>query len=195
MLFACISICSYADQPQYTKADSTKVMELLKAGKKQKKGTNLMVFFARQLRDVPYVAQTLEVNNKERLVINLRQLDCTTYVENVLALKRCIDNKKYSFADFCNTLRQIRYQQGNVSYQTRLHYFTWWVTDNTKKGFVKERQSTKFPFTKIQKINVDWMSTHSNNYPMLKANPSWISDIAKAEKSVNGQTIRYIPKE
>jgi hypothetical protein len=88
----------------------------------------------------------------------------------------------------------IRYQQGNVSYQQRLHYFTWWVADNAKKGFVSERQSTKFPFTKVQKVNVDWMTTHSNNYPMLKANPSWISDIAKAEKSVNGQTVRYIPK-
>ena len=109
MFLALVCMSSFADKPQYTKADSIKVMELLKAGKKQKKGTNLMVFFARQLRDVPYVAQTLEVNNKERLVINLRQLDCTTYVENVLALKRCIDSKKYSFNDFCNTLRQIRY--------------------------------------------------------------------------------------
>jgi hypothetical protein len=32
------------------------------------------------------VAHTLEPNNNERLIINLRQLDCTTFVEQVAAL-------------------------------------------------------------------------------------------------------------
>src|SRR5512142_59189 len=37
----------------------------------------------------PYVAHTLEVPGPEHLVVNLQGLDCTTFVENVLALSRC----------------------------------------------------------------------------------------------------------
>lgn len=51
---------------------------------------DLIIAIARQLRGIPYVAKTLEVNKQEKLVINLSQLDCTTYVENVLAIYLCI---------------------------------------------------------------------------------------------------------
>ena len=70
----------------YTKADSIKVMQLLNKGKKLAKDKNLILFYARQLVGIPYVAQTLEINKEEQLIVNLHQLDCTTYVENVLAL-------------------------------------------------------------------------------------------------------------
>ena len=53
---------------------------------------DLIIAIARQLRGIPYVAKTLEVNKQEKLVINLSQLDCTTYVENVLAIYLCIKN-------------------------------------------------------------------------------------------------------
>ena len=45
----------------YTKEDSLKVVQLLDAGKKQTRGTNLTLFFAEQFIGVPYVASTLEV--------------------------------------------------------------------------------------------------------------------------------------
>ena len=45
----------------YTKADSLKVVQLLDAGKKQTRGTDLTLFFAEQFIGVPYVASTLEV--------------------------------------------------------------------------------------------------------------------------------------
>src|SRR5690606_423375 len=35
-----------------------------------------------------YVPGTLEVPGPERLVVNLRELDCVTFVENVLAIAR-----------------------------------------------------------------------------------------------------------
>lgn len=34
----------------------------------------------------PYVAHTLEVNDEEKLVVNFDEVDCTTFVEYVLAL-------------------------------------------------------------------------------------------------------------
>ncbi len=47
-----------------------------------------------------YVAHTLEVNDEEELVINLSALDCNTFVENVLAISRCIKQGKTSFNDY-----------------------------------------------------------------------------------------------
>ena len=160
----------------YTKADSIKVMKLLEQGKKLSKDKNIILFYARQLMGVPYVAQTLEVNKQEQLIVNLRQLDCTTYVENVLALTPCTENKKLpTFADFCYYLRMLRYEGGKVDYPTRLHYFTAWISDNTKLGFVHEIQANSAPFTKVQTVNVDYMSQHIDNYPMLKAHPEEVS--------------------
>ena len=144
---------------------------------------------------VPYVAQTLEVNKQEQLIVNLRQLDCTTFVENVLALTLCTENKKLpTFADFCYYLRMLRYEGGKVDYPTRLHYFTAWISDNTKLGFVHEIQANSAPFTKVQTLDVDYMSQHIDNYPMLKAHPEWIQAISKMEQQLTGKKFHYIPK-
>ena len=179
----------------YTKADSIKVMKLLEQGKKLPKDKNIILFYARQLIGVPYVAQTLEVNKQEQLIVNLRQLDCTTYVENVLALTLCTENKKLpTFADFCYYLRMLRYEGGKVDYPTRLHYFTAWISDNTKLGLVHEIQANSAPFTKVQTLYVDYMSQHIDNYPMLKAHPEWIQAISKMEQQLTGKKFHYIPK-
>ena len=179
----------------YTEADSIKVMKLLEQGKKLSKDKNIILFYARQLIGVPYVAQTLEVNKQEQLIVNLRQLDCTTYVENVLALTLCTENKKLpTFADFCYYLRMLRYEGGKVDYPTRLHYFTAWISDNTKLGLVHEIQANSAPFTKVQTLYVDYMSQHIDNYPMLKAHPEWIQAISKMEQQLTGKKFHYIPK-
>ncbi|KGI61074.1 N-acetylmuramoyl-L-alanine amidase-like domain-containing protein [Prevotella sp. S7 MS 2] len=184
-----------AQQIQYTKYDSTKVVSLLKQAKTRKANTNYVLFFARQLVNIPYVAKTLENNQSEKLVINLRELDCTTYVENVLALTLCAKKKQITFKDFCHYLQTIRYEQGSIHYTNRHHYFTEWIISNTKLGLVKDRQTTKAPFTGIQKINVSYMSEHPQYYPMLVKNSTWKTAIARMEKDLNGLTYRYIPKK
>lgn len=90
----------------YTKADSLKVVQLLDAGKKQTRGTDLTLFFAEQFIGVPYVASTLEVNPDEELVVNLRQLDCTTLVENVVALTLTVREEHPTFVSFCRNLEK-----------------------------------------------------------------------------------------
>ncbi len=79
-----------AQRVDYTKPDSLRVVTLMKRAQalKSKSMASYMLFFGRALRGVPYVAKTLEKNSQEQLVVNLRQLDCTTYVETVLALAR-----------------------------------------------------------------------------------------------------------
>ena len=181
-------------KPQYTLADSAKVVKLLLEGKRHKDKQNLVLFFARKFLGVPYVASTLENNTDERLVINLRQLDCTTFVENVLALTLCTQNGKTTFADFCDQLRKIRYRNSKVGYPTRLHYFSEWISDNTRMGYVEETQAPNPPFSAVQTLQINFMSTHVDKYPMLVRTPAFIKPIAQMESELNGKTCRYIPK-
>lgn len=193
MTLAAVSCSAY--ETQYQRADSLKVMELLNGAKRQKAGTNYIIYFARQMRGLPYVAHTLEVNKTEKLVINLRQLDCTTYVENVLALNLCVANNAYTFKAFCDNLRQLRYRDGaEPHYVKRLHYFTDWIDDNTKMGLCREVQQPNPPFSKVQAINVYFMSKNPAKYKMLKENPDYVPQIAKTETELNKRSYRYIPK-
>ena len=183
-----------AEAQQYTKKDSVRVMELFAEAKRQKSDTNWMLFFGRKLRGVPYVAKTLEINKDERLIVNLRQLDCLTLVENALALSLCMKNNQADFKSFCRFLRLIRYRQGRISYIDRLHYFTDWIVDNTALGFVKERSFSKDIPTAKQTLKIDYITTHTPFYPMLVAHPEWTNDIAKSERALTGKTYFYIPK-
>ena len=184
-----------ASYMQYTKADSLKVVGLLESASELSGRANVTVFFARKLLGLPYVAHTLEVNRRERLVVNLRQLDCTTYVENVVALTMCARQKAYTFNAFCDNLRTIRYRGGSVPhYVKRLHYFTDWIEDNTAKGLCREVQAPVPPFTAVQDINVYYMSTYPEKYKMLKDNPEYVPQIAETEKALNKKSFRYVPK-
>ena len=177
----------------YTSNDSIRAEKIMREAASQPAGTNTIVYIGRKLLGVPYVAQTLEKGKTESLVINTTQLDCTTFVENVLAMYLCVKDKKTRFAAFCNNIRQIRYAAGKVDYPSRLHYFSTWIEDNSAKGLVKEVSAPNPPFTATQTIKANFMSTHSDRYPMLKGNAAYLKEIVKAEKAVSGKTVRYIP--
>lgn len=185
---------SQAYETVYQKADSLRVVQLLSGAPSGGKA-GCILYFARQLRGVPYVAHTLEVNKKEKLIVNLRQLDCTTYVETVTALYLCVKQKRRTFRTFCENLRRIRYRgDSDPSYAGRLHYFTEWINDNTSTGICREIQSPVPPFTAVQKVNVYFMSTYPEKYKMLKEDATAISHIARTEKTLSRQSYRYIPK-
>ena len=178
----------------YQRQDSLKITSLLKEAKAMKqKPANWMMWFGRKFAGVPYVGGTLDKTREEVLVVNTRQLDCTTYVELVTALTMCAKNQETSFASFCNHLKHVRYIGGNVEYVKRQHYFTVWLNDNVKEGIVRDIQANP-PFSAIQTIQVNWMSTHPASYKMLAAHPQWLSGIKALENSINGKKYRYIPK-
>ena len=179
---------------QYTKKDSVKVVTLLDEARQQPADTNWMLYFARQLTGIPYVAKTLEVNSEEQLIVNLRQLDCTTYVETVTALALCMKHEQYDFSDYCRYLRLLRYRKGEVSYVNRLHYFTSWIADKTCMGFVVEPNKPKEAFTATQTLRINYMSTHVRQYPMLVGHPDWVEQISATEQELTGRTYPYIPK-
>ena len=95
-------------QVTYTRADSLTICRLLKQAPQQAS----TLWFARQFHDIPYVAHTLEVNDQEQLVVNTRELDCTTLVETVTALTLCVKQEKRQWEDYLQMLRTLRYRQG-----------------------------------------------------------------------------------
>ena len=178
-------------QTTYQQADSLKICQLLRQANRE----TSVLWLARQFLGVPYVAHTLEVNDDERLVINTRQLDCTTLVETVAALKLCTQAGKHGFADYLNTLRQLRYRQGRMAgYPSRLHYFTDWIRDKVAMQLVTDIQQPNPPFSAVQTVNVDYMSTHTSAYKALKASAALVPEIRAAEQSLTGMKVRYIPK-
>lgn len=178
----------------YKKQDSVKIVTLLKEASRLKTKPKIwMLYFGKKFLGVPYVAGTLDAAKDERLVINTTQLDCTTYVEMVVALTRCAESKKYTFADYCEQLKHVRYIGGDVAYEKRQHYFTAWINDNVEEGIVTDIQVNP-PFTSVQHINVNWMTTHQSSYKMPNGNAVRLKGIKALENSINGKSYRYIPK-
>ncbi len=142
----------------------------------------------------PYVGNTLDRTVEEDLVINLRELDCTTFAENCLAIARTIKSGNTTFESFTNELVKIRYRNGQLNgYVSRLHYFGEWITNNAEKGIVEDMTS-KIGGAKCP-IVLNFMGTHPDSYPQLKANPALIKEIKLIEKRVSAEPFFFIPKE
>ena len=117
--------------------DSITVCQLLHEASQLPASANLPLFFAKKFIGRPYVAATLEGNDPECLVVNTRQLDCTTLVENVMALTLCVQRHNLSYYAFKHALVDMRYRGGLIrGYTSRIHYFTEWITENTKAGML-----------------------------------------------------------
>lgn len=152
--------------PKDAKAFSTKVSEIHTLKKSDNFGEYL-VNIGKTFLDVPYVAKTLEIGEAESLVVNLQGLDCTTFVENVLAFGLVFKADSTDFYSFTNTLKKIRYRDAKLDgYASRLHYFTDWIANNEEKGLVKN--ITQDIGGKSMQKEINFMGTHRNLYPFLK---------------------------
>lgn len=179
----------------YTRYDSVKVVNLLEEASQLPESTNWNLYFARRLRGVKYENYILEQTPKEQLIVDLRHLDCTTFVETVLSLTLCRKNHKYTFDSYCYYLQQLRYRDGKITdFSSRLHYFTDWIRDNVKKGYVTWVQSPNPPFTAVKTPEYNCMTKFRKNYRQLVADTLLIPKIEKCEKSLQGMSFRYIPK-
>ncbi|MDR1224345.1 MAG: DUF1460 domain-containing protein [Tannerella sp.] len=155
---------------------------------------DVIIETARFFLDRPYVASTLE-KEPEQLTVNLREFDCTTFVETVLALSHTVKSSAHpAFEDFCEKLQQIRYRNGIVSdYTGRLHYFTDWIYENEKSGFV--RDVTKEAGGKPYKPDLDFMSSHPERYRQLKSNSGFAGILRKKEREISERNVYSILPE
>lgn len=194
-VFCLTSHAMHLDDTRYLKVDSITICRLLSEARALPASTNLPLHFAHKFVGVPYVASTLEGDKHERLVVNTRQLDCTTLVETVTALTLCTQRKHFTWFAYQHALVDLRYREGVLSgYPSRLHYFTEWITDNARAGLVTEVQQPNPPFVAVQTVKVNYMSTHSQRYQALREHPEFVKDIVQAEHRVSGAKYRYIPK-
>lgn len=175
--------------------DSVTICHILEDARHQPCTANLPLFFARKFIGVPYVAHTLEINDEEQLVVNTRQLDCTTLVETVTALTICAYHHLYTWHDYLSTLTDLRYRDGRIdTYTSRIHYFTEWITANASAGVVTEIQTPNPPFSAVQRVSVNYMSQHPDSYKALRRHPEYVAKIRWMEQRVTGGRFRYIPK-
>ena len=153
----------------------------------------VIVEIGKSFLGVAYVAHSLEVPGEERLVVNLRGLDCVLFCENSLSLARCVKKSKMTFEAYKAELQFIRYRGGTIDrYPSRLHYFSDYIYDNEKKGVLKD--ITKLiggvPYTKT----INFMSTHVDSYPQLKEHPEFVKIIERQEAEITKRDMYHIPK-
>jgi len=153
----------------------------------------IIIEMAKSFIGVEYAAGTLEAPGEERLVINLRTLDCVTFYENSLVLARCIKKNKITFEDFKKELQFVRYRGGIIDkYPSRLHYTSDYFFDNEKKAVLKNITKELGGVRYKKKIN--FMSTHVDSYLQLKENPEFVKTITSQEADINKRAMYHIPK-
>lgn len=154
----------------------------------------------------PYVAATLEsADGEEDLIINLRELDCMTFVENVVALHRLLQEidtqeskgKSYkteqAWERFPQLLENIRYRNGiRGDYTSRLHYTSEWIQDNIRKAYVKDITSRYSD--SLYTVHLNYMSGHPESYKAFGFHPEFVPKIAEIEASMTGKQMAFIPK-
>lgn len=150
----------------------------------------------------PYVASTLEpksmpvdpVSAVEPLVVNLQEVDCTTFVEYVTAamLGRLADPQPNDsiMQRFVQALRYRDGKRGN--YATRLHYFSEWIRQAEANGLLTDVTAT-LPGAKKQTKVINFMSTHPQSYPQLQQAPQLLTSIREAEARLSADAVSYIP--
>ena len=187
-------IISAQNNISFTEEDKDILFEIFeKIDDAQNKPVNEIVVLAGQLLlKTPYAANTLE-RDKEQLVINLRELDCTTFAENCLSIARCIKSGNKTFDEFASQLQKIRYRNGIINgYPSRLHYFSDWIFENNKNTIIKDvsESVSSIPYP----IEVNFMSTHPSSYTQLDGNELNIKTIQEKEEEICTRKMYYIPK-
>lgn len=199
-VFLAITLCilchviAYGQDIRYTQEDSTRVESFLRRMAEVSDG-NPTLSAGKLFIGVPYVAATLE-HEPEVLTVNLREMDCTTLVETVIALVRTAlsSERTPSFDTFCDELRLVRYRNGVVEYINRLHYIADWKFENEKRGIISDVTGL-IEGNKPLPLHLDYISTHPSAYPPLMKHPEWIREIKEQEEIANKQDYCYIPKE
>jgi hypothetical protein len=142
--------------------------------------------------DAPYQPDTLESGNQEKLIVNLVQFDCFTFLETVLALTGCVAGGKINKAEFRRLLRLIRYRSGIINgYSSRLHYFTDWLRDNELKGMLRDLSRQLGAVSSRKKIN--YMTAHRKDYSGLQ-NENEFQKMRRVEQNISRRVFRVIPK-
>lgn len=103
-----------------------------------------------QFLGVPYQAQTLigSAMTPEQLVVDLRSVDCFTYLDYVEALR-----KSSSYAGFVQSLVRTRYSNNQVDFFHRRHFFTDWAATQPANAFDVTGQLSEHSLSVTKDLN------------------------------------------
>lgn len=146
---------------------------------------------------VPYVGATLEpkqqpadpVKAVEPLVINLKEVDCTTFVEYVTAaMLGRVAQPSANDSILQRFVQALRYRDGKRgNYASRLHYLSEWIAQAEANGLLTE-VTAQLPGARQQKKTINFMSANTKFYPQLAACPALLPEIKQAEALLSAQT-------
>lgn len=148
----------------------------------------------------PYEAFTLEAYLRaggspartEPLTLSLTKFDCVSLVEACLAVSRQADDQGPPTWDgFGREMARMRYRGGvRGGYTSRLHYFSEWITDGTKRGLYTELGGELGGIMDSRPLR--FMSEHRGSYPAL-ADDGVYREIGEMERTLDSQPRRVIP--
>jgi hypothetical protein len=148
-----------------------------------------------------YIPATLEAPGPEHLVINLRALDCVTFVENALALahfvkeapRDVLDRPEDAMRMYQDMITRLRYRDGRLDgYPSRLHYFSEWLADNERRGVLD--LVTQDLGGVVDPERITFMSGHRTAYAAL-ADQAFYDEIGRIEGQLNQSPRYYIPEQ
>ncbi len=104
---------------------------------------DVVVALAGRFTNAPYEEHTLDRGGREELVENLHSFDCVTLVESVLALALAVKSNRMTHEYYREMLQLLRYRGGVCAgFGSRLNYFSEWISDNERKGLVRDLTQT-----------------------------------------------------
>jgi Protein of unknown function (DUF1460) len=145
---------------------------------------------AKSFQGVPYTIGTLERGDPEQLIVNLRQLDCWTLVENAVAI--ALTGPEGSYAAYLDRLRNLRYWGGTIDgYGSRIHYFCGWALQAEKSGLMEDltRDFGGIPLKK----RFDYITRRPAKYPKIRDENTFRA-LRRAEQRISAHAWHYIPK-
>ena len=132
---------------------------------------------------------------EEHLMVSLSHVDCTTVIEDVLALALCYQSGRTTLADLKDFYRRMHYQDGVISFATRNHYFTWIMQSAIKEGFVERISPDEpvFPFTGLVDMMPSYMTQNKHLFwPQMNDEKNYKAIDLRQKQGVR---FTYIPRE
>lgn len=155
--------------------------------------SDLILQVGKEFLGTPYIASTLERDGDESLVINLCEMDCTTFMEYVIGIAFSIHKDAKTFDDFTRNLVFLRYRNGILEgYPSRLHYFTDWMVNNSQKGIL-EIVSNEWGNEPMPE-SVSFMSSNPHFYRQL-SDPEFVQQIKETEQQMASYNLKYLTKD
>lgn len=162
----------------------------------QAQGSNMHEYtlnIAKGFLNRPYKAYTLESKDEEKLVVNLKEFDCSTFVESCVAMGLTYRKNDTSFDKFQYYLKRLRYyNKGQIKgYDSRIHYFSDWIYTHNQDGLLEDITHSLggIPLKK----DINFISTNWDKNPNA-TNTSLQEKIRKVENKISNQDFYYIPK-